>query len=303
MECGRIFLQYGILRLYRLASSLSRVVLNAKAPNTTVRYAYGWNRWKIWSKSNIGVPYLPAPPMFVALYLRHLLDSAKTTSPIDTAVHSIRWGHTLAGLSSPTEHPLVQPTYDGCKRILARPRKPKDPVQPYMLEQLIQKHGHNTASPADLRLLFLVLVGYSGFLRIGEILSIQVKHIRIVAEGMSIFLPKRKNDQFRAGNTIHVAKTNKATCPVSISERLLQMLPNNRDSCYPVVRRLQNKKGVQTFHQTRGISYTTARDIIKENLGVFFEDLRKLGTHSLRSGGASDPGCQGLSDLSMQSHG
>ena len=30
--------------------------------------------------------------------------------------------------------------------------------------------------------------------------------------------------------------------------------------------------------------------MIKENLGVFYEDLRKLGTHSLRSGGASDPG-------------
>ena len=54
---------------------------------------------------------------------------------------------------------------------------------------------------------------------------------------------------------------------------------------------------------SRGISYTTARDMIKENLGVFYEDLRKLGTHSLRSGGASDPGCHDLSDMAMQSHG
>ena len=149
--------------LVSLASSLPRVVLNAKARNTTVRYAYGWNRWKIWSKSKIGVAYLPAQPMFVALYLRQFLDSAKTTSPIDTAVYSIRWGHNLAGLPSPTEHPLVQSTYEGCRRILSRPREPKDPVQPHMLETLIQKHGHNNASPADLRLLFIVLVGYSGF--------------------------------------------------------------------------------------------------------------------------------------------
>ncbi len=75
--------------LVSLASSLPRVVLNAKARNTTVRYAYGWNRWKIWSKSKIGVAYLPAQPMFVALYLRQFLDSAKTTSTIDTAVYSI----------------------------------------------------------------------------------------------------------------------------------------------------------------------------------------------------------------------
>ncbi|CAB3997154.1 Integrase recombinase xerD-like [Paramuricea clavata] len=82
--------------LVSLASSLSRVVLNAKDRNTTVRYAYGWNRWKIWSMSKIGVWYLPAQPMFVALYLRQFLDSAKTTSPVDTAVYSIRWGHILA---------------------------------------------------------------------------------------------------------------------------------------------------------------------------------------------------------------
>lgn len=288
--------------LIQLASSLPRVVLHAKARSTTLKYAYGWNRWKIWSKSKIGVAYLPAPPMFVALYLRDLLDSAKTTSPLDTAVYSIRWGHTLAGFPSPTDHPLVQSTYQGCSRILSKPREPKDPVQPHMLQKLIEKHGHNNASPADLRL-FIVLVGYSGFLRIGEILSMQVKHIQLIPEGMSIFLPKRKNDQFRAGNTIYIAKTNRPTCPVSITERLLQILPSDPDSCYPVVRRLTNNNGVQSFHQSRGISYTTAKDIIKSNLGVFFEDLRKLGTHSLRSGGASDPGCRDLSDLSMQRHG
>ena len=167
-------------------------------------------RWKTWCKSKIGVTYIPAQPMFVVLYLRHLLNLAKTISPIHTAVYSIRWGHSLAGLPSPTEHPLVQSTYEGCKRILARPRAPKDPVQPHMLEKLIQKHGHDTAS---LRLLFVVLMGYSGFLRISEILSIQVRHIHLMPEGMSVFLPERKNDQFRAGNTIYIAKTNKSTCP------------------------------------------------------------------------------------------
>ena len=43
--------------------------------------------------------------------------------------------------------------------------------------------------------------------------------------------------------------------------------------------------------------------MIKEELGVFFDDLSKLGTHNLRSEGASDPGCQQLSDFSMQNHG
>ena len=176
--------------LVLLAFSLSRVVLNVKAPNTTVRYPYGWNRWKMWCKSKIGITYIHAQPILVVLYLRHLLNSAKTISPIDTAVYSICYGHSLAGLPSPTEHPLAQSMYEGCKRILATPREPKDPVQPHMLEKLIQKHGHTTASTADLCLLFIVLVGYSGFLRISKILSIQVRHIHLMPEGMSVFLPQ-----------------------------------------------------------------------------------------------------------------
>ena len=71
-------------------------------------------------------------------------------------------------------------------------------------------------------------------------------------------------------------------------------------SCHPVVRRLKYARGVQSFHESRGISYTTAKDIIKDKLGVFFDDLSKLGTHSLRSGGASDSGCQILSDISCR---
>ena len=289
--------------LVELASSLPKLLLNSKATSTTLHYSYGWNRWKTWSKSKIGVQYLPAQPMFVALYLRHLLDSAKSASPIDTAVYSIRWGHSMAGLPSPTDHPFVKATHESCRRILAKPRKPKEPVQPHMLEELVRAHGSIGASASDLRLLFIVLVGYSGFLRISEILSIQIKHINITSEGMSIFLPSRKNDQFRSGNRVYIARSNKSSCPVSLTERLLEMLPNNHDSCYPVVRRLKFSKGVQSFHESRGISYTTAKDLIKSHLGVFFDDLSKLGTHSLRSGGASDSGCQHLSDMSMQSHG
>ena len=77
--------------------------------------------------------------------------------------YSIRWAHSLAGLSSPTDHPFVKATYDGCKRLLAKPRQPKEPVQPHMLERLNERHGHTGSSPGDLRLLFIVLVGYSGF--------------------------------------------------------------------------------------------------------------------------------------------
>ena len=60
------------------------------------------------------------------------------------------------------------------------------------VERLIERHGHTGSSPADLRLLFIVVVGYSGFLRISELLSIKPNHIKIMPEGMPVFLPTRK---------------------------------------------------------------------------------------------------------------
>ena len=131
----------------------------------------------------------------------------------------------------------------------------------------------------------------------------KTNHVQITPEGMLVFLPTRKNDQFRAGNTIHIARTGKPTCPVAITERLLEALPGDRNRCLPVVRRLKCVRGLQTFHESRGISYTTAKDLIKRKLGVFFDDLRHLGTHSFRSGGISDPGCANLSDIALQTHG
>ena len=86
----------------------------------------------------------------------------------------------------------------------------------------------------------------------------------------------RKNDQFRAGNTIHIARTRKLTCPVVITERLLEALLGDRNGGLPVVRRLKCIRGLQTFHESRGISYATTKDLLKRKLGVLFDDLRHL---------------------------
>ena len=230
--CGSNFSQLQDPSLLCLKWSLPDLVLNSKAGNTILRYVYGWNRWKSWAKSKIAVVYLPAQPICVGLYLRDLLETARSVSPIDTAIYSIRWAYSLAGLSSPTYRSSF------CESNV------KEPVQPHMLERLTERHGHTGSSPADLRLLFIVLVCYSGLLRISELLSMKTNHIPIMPEGMSVFLLTCKNDQFRARNTIHIARTGKSTCPVVITERLLEALPGDRNRCLPVVRRLKCVRGL-----------------------------------------------------------
>ena len=73
-----------------------------------------------------------------------------------------------------------------------------------------------------------------------EIRNLSVKDVSICNEYMSVFIPKRKNDQYREGHTSLLARSHKATCPVSITERLLKLLPLSCESSSPSLDELLN---------------------------------------------------------------
>ena len=54
---------------------------------------------------------------------------------------------------------------------------------------------------------------------------------------MTIYVAKRKNDQYREGHTSYLARSGKSTCPVSITEKILKVLPQLSKS-FPLVRRI-----------------------------------------------------------------
>ena len=139
-----------------------------------------------------------------------LQQQSKSIAPIDAVMYALRWTHTIADVPSPTEHQFVVSTWRGCKRLLARPVQPKDPIEVSALHRL----------PADLesptlmesRLLVLCLLCYSGALRIQEVLQIRVKDIVFSETSMRLFIPKRKNDLYRDRH-VTIARTSNITCP------------------------------------------------------------------------------------------
>ena len=92
---------------------------------------------------------------------------------------------------------------------------------------------NNTVSAslaADIRFLFVLLVGYAGLFRVSELLNVSVKDVSTDDIGISVFISQRKNDQFREGHTSVIARSNKISCPVAITERILSLLPDVKDS-------------------------------------------------------------------------
>ena len=114
-------------------------------------------------------------------------------------------------------------------------------------------------SLATLRFLFILLVGFYGFFLIDEINSFCLRDVSIYADYMSIYVAKRKNDQFREGHTSYLARSGKSSCPVSVTARIVKGLSQS-DSSYPLVRRIVKSKSGEYFHASKGVSISTLRD-------------------------------------------
>ncbi|EDO47029.1 predicted protein [Nematostella vectensis] len=172
------------------------LLLGAKAESTVRKYHTGWMRWRAWALSKFDVKPLPAKPLHVALFLTELTRSAEQKgvgiSSVEGVAYGITWMHKLAGLQTlPAEHHLVKTALEAAKHIAS----------------FYQAYD----SLAVLRFLFIVFVGYAGFLRADELLKIKVSDITIKDDHMLIQVPKRKNDQFREGHSILISRSNKIT--------------------------------------------------------------------------------------------
>ena len=63
---------------------------------------------------------------------------------------------------------------------------------------------------------------------------------------MSVYVPQRKNDQYREGHTAFLARTDKVTCPVAVTERLIKLSPQS-SSAFPLVRRIVKAIGLRSI--------------------------------------------------------
>jgi len=118
---------------------------------------------------------------------------------------------------------------------------------------------------------------------------------------MSIFVPKRKNDQFR-GHTSLIARSGNITCPVAITEKLLDALPSNSDRSSPIVKRIIKSTSTERFHEFRRVSYSTIRDEFRKLLSHFVDDVSMYGTHSIKSGAASNQEIRSISAGLLDRH-
>jgi len=289
-----------------LASTLPTIIYSGLAEKTSDKYLSGWNKWLHWCSVNQEVVPRPAEPFFVALYLNHVLFTKGTVGSLITAFYGIRWGHHVVGLNSPTNNPLVKLAFEGCQHLCPRESCKKEPISCETIKELVDIFNRNDKrNLLEFRTLIVCLLGFSGFFRIQELLSVKLKEIEINNEFLKIIAPKSKTDQHRDGNEVFISRLNSQYCPVAYVEKFLiqsGLDPKRDEESFLIPRLIKTKDGHRVMYN-KGISYTSVRDTFKETLKSVVKSVNNYGLHSLRSGGASAAAANDVTDRMISKQG
>lgn len=266
-------------------------------------YYRAYRKWKQFAISFFDGNAFPAKPYQVALYLQHLIESSHSPSVIDSAFYGIKWAHSMAGIPSPTDNPIVEAVRSASKRIFGTAVvNRKEPISSGVIHDLISRS--NLDNPVELRNITLYVLSFAGFFRFDDVSRIRRNDIFFHEGFMVIKVPKSKNDQLRRGDEVVISELSSCACPVRLLKKYLtkfRIPPDSRNLIFRPISR--GKDSCKLIAPDKPISYGTIREAFRRDLKSIGADPSKFRLHSLHSGGATMAAKSGVSDRVFQRHG
>jgi len=147
----------------------------------------------------------------------------------------------MAGLDDVTSHSFVQAVRSCAQRSLSSGGQfRKAPLSldlcTISVSFLLQP---SQSTLLNLQITSFIMVCFSGFLRYDCACQIFADEVRFYSSQMEICLAKRKNDQFRSGSVVCIARGKSLSCPVSLLKSLL-VKAGSLDKHVPVFAVLKN---------------------------------------------------------------
>jgi hypothetical protein len=285
-----------------LSVDLHDAALLCRAASTFRTYSGPWKHYKQWCQEK-GVPALPSSPLTVALYMMRLLRTARTPAPLLTFSGAVYLNHSLAGLPSPTNHPLVSMARETARRIKIAGLNQKRPFLASHIRRLFELWGHSSANLYQLTKLTAITLCYVSFLHFDDLISIQWQSIKFVAQShMELIIPDSKTDQYRRGETVYVAHLGGPFCPVALVRRLLEVGQYRLYGNGPLIRSTLISPPVQRIRSSAPC-YSTVNSWFKDAASTLGLDPQYYGTHSGRRGGATGAAAHDVPDMLFKGHG
>jgi integrase len=182
----------------------------SKAANTRRAYAADWRTFTGWCDQH-GLSALPAAPETVALYLTAHAGLRKA-STLQRRLVAIAHAHAAADVESPTRSAAVHAVWAGIRRQHGTAQGGKAPALIDELRQMVATLGGDRRGQRDRALL---LVGFAGAFRRGELVALDVADVTFSELGLIVTVRRSKTDQEAQGRQVGIPTGQPvATCPL-----------------------------------------------------------------------------------------
>ena len=243
---------------------------------------------------NLGSPLCALPPTSGW--------STESKAAVEEAVNAVSWVQQLSDNQPVSTSPFIKTTLSGLQRILAKPKKCKEPITAAILARMVSSLGQ-APSLSDVQLVASSLLAYAGFLRYNEVARLCCCDVQIGPDSMSIHVTSSKTDQLRQGDHVLISRTNTPTCPVAMMERYIQAAGISLASKLRLFRAITSTKKGERLRAGGSLSYTRMHELLLKKLTDLGYDKSCFSLHSLRAGGATAAANAGVPDRLFKRHG
>jgi len=262
--------------LEELIEKTKTFIRGAKSPATLRAYKTDFEDFTQFCCKH-GLPFLPASPTTVALYISDRAGSLAAAT-ITRRLAAISKAHQAAGYQdSPTSchHFVVSETLKGVRRAIGTAQHGKDPLLTVDIRRIVESCPEGLPGTRDKA---LALVGFAGAFRRSEIAAIDVADLSFRKEGLVIDLRRSKTDQEANGRQVGIPfGRDESTCPV---RTLRRWLTGAVITAGPVFRAI-DRHGHIARHalDSDSVNWILKRAALRAGMKT-----EPLGGHSLRAG-------------------
>ena len=187
---------------------------------------------------------------------------------------------------------------EGARRVIGKPpSQEKDLINTDIAKTVLETFRQDT-NLVHQRMVIICLLAFSSFLRISELVNIQVKHLTFTNNHLEIIIPKSKMDQQRQGHILHMNRSDSPYCLVQWLTIYLNRTDLIKDSENFIISRLAKTGTGHNAHGEKQLAKSTVREIFHRDITPICNTIEPgpYSPHSLRSGGASAASNNGVSD-------
>ena len=272
-------------------SNVSKMIENiwaGRESSTVNSYCSSIRKFLIYAKSDKNIQ-LPLSSAIVGEYLTYLSLNKASKTAISSSLAALKWLNSfIPGVnkwSNPLNDEFLGKIVSGINRQCLTGKQQKLPLTGEMVLKITEKAKLDDLK--ELRDCLAIAFAYNLLLRYDELSHISCNHLTKLPNGYKILIPKSKTDKFRNGKHVFLSHSHEAFSTYHMLERYLNLSrlePGQNHFLFCPLSKTLNCYALAN----KILSYTSFRDIVKNRVKSLGLDCQKYGTHSCRSGGATD---------------